>query len=59
MKKSNNEKKLNIVKLIIVFAIFAYVILSLANLFLDPVNKVNIVQGKISDETRKSCRDIY
>lgn len=48
MKK--NERKLNIIKLIILFIIFAYIILSLANLFLDPVNKVNIVQGKISDE---------
>ncbi|MBE5822162.1 MAG: hypothetical protein E7311_06235 [Clostridiales bacterium] len=50
MKKKNEGKKLNIVRLIIVFAIFAYVLISLINLFLDPVNKVNIVQGKISDE---------
>ena len=51
MKEKNTEKKLNIVKLFILFAILAYVIISLANLFITPVNKVRITQGKISDES--------
>lgn len=46
-----DKKKINIIKIVVVFLIFSYVIISLANLFLSPVNKIHIVQGKISDES--------